>query len=232
LTITSSQILIATTWRSGSSFLGDLLQHYPGSFYSFEPIHFQSVAQNENRTVPDMLTPLRLLEDIYECNVEPGFVPYLQHAARGSHQFLFGHNSRVWKICQNLLPLKSACFLPKLYSTVRQRPSKGTEMMTCSFLSQLCSLYPVRTIKTVRLRVAETEALLAGQRELRVIVLVRDPRGVMSSRAGMEWCERPECADPQIHCNNLLADVEAAHNLRQRSRRPINECKRSRFRLV
>ena len=30
------RILLATTWRSGSTFLGDLLSRYPGVFYSFE----------------------------------------------------------------------------------------------------------------------------------------------------------------------------------------------------
>ncbi len=34
------QILVLTSWRSGSSFFGDLLQHYPGAFYSFEPMHY------------------------------------------------------------------------------------------------------------------------------------------------------------------------------------------------
>merc|ERR1719192_3040726 len=32
------QILIVTTWRSGSTFLGDLLNHYKGTFYYFEPL--------------------------------------------------------------------------------------------------------------------------------------------------------------------------------------------------
>ena len=35
-------ILIATAWRSGSTFMGDILNHYPGTFYSFEPIHYVS----------------------------------------------------------------------------------------------------------------------------------------------------------------------------------------------
>ena len=35
-------VLIATSWRFGSTFLGDLLNHYPGTFYSFEPLHYLS----------------------------------------------------------------------------------------------------------------------------------------------------------------------------------------------
>ena len=32
------RILILTTWRSGSTFLGELLSMIPGTFYSFEPL--------------------------------------------------------------------------------------------------------------------------------------------------------------------------------------------------
>ena len=35
----SRQVLVATTWRSGSSFFGELLAHYPGVYYSYEPLH-------------------------------------------------------------------------------------------------------------------------------------------------------------------------------------------------
>ena len=35
-------ILIMTSWRFGSTFLGDLLNHYPGVFYTFEPLHYLS----------------------------------------------------------------------------------------------------------------------------------------------------------------------------------------------
>ena len=37
----AKKILIVTTWRSGSTFLGDLLNHYPGTWYAFEPLHYR-----------------------------------------------------------------------------------------------------------------------------------------------------------------------------------------------
>ena len=37
--VNSRQVLVATTWRSGSSFFGELLAHYPGVYYSYEPLH-------------------------------------------------------------------------------------------------------------------------------------------------------------------------------------------------
>ena len=36
----AKNVLIATTWRTGSSFLGDILNHYPGTYYSYEPLHY------------------------------------------------------------------------------------------------------------------------------------------------------------------------------------------------
>ena len=38
----AKHVLILTSWRSGSTFLGDILNHYPGTFYSFEPLHYIS----------------------------------------------------------------------------------------------------------------------------------------------------------------------------------------------
>ena len=33
--------LVSTTWRSGSTFLGDILHSHPGTYYHFEPLmHF------------------------------------------------------------------------------------------------------------------------------------------------------------------------------------------------
>ena len=38
----AKHILVITSWRSGSTFLADILNHYPGTFYSFEPLHYLS----------------------------------------------------------------------------------------------------------------------------------------------------------------------------------------------
>ena len=47
-TESSRQILVATTWRSGSTFLGDLLNTgNPGVFYYFEPLHYYSQMTKE-----------------------------------------------------------------------------------------------------------------------------------------------------------------------------------------
>lgn len=40
LSTTMKRILIVSTWRTGSSFLGDLILSAPSVFYSYEPLHF------------------------------------------------------------------------------------------------------------------------------------------------------------------------------------------------
>ena len=52
----SKNILVATSWRTGSTFLGELLNVLPGSFYFFETFHH--IPSEENFTSAE--TPLFL----------------------------------------------------------------------------------------------------------------------------------------------------------------------------
>ena len=38
-------VMLVTTWRSGSTFLGHLLASQPGTFYHYEPLAFLSIVQ-------------------------------------------------------------------------------------------------------------------------------------------------------------------------------------------
>ena len=52
--VTSARhVLIATSWRSGSSFLGELLNQQPGAFYYFEPLHYYSYVRNKSAVQPE-----------------------------------------------------------------------------------------------------------------------------------------------------------------------------------
>lgn len=55
--------------------------------------------------------------------------------------------------------------------------------------------------------------------DLKVILLVRDPRGVYNSRGSGQvttWCKKDACADPATGCRDLTADVKAAEQLAAR----------------
>ena len=193
----TKQIMIATTWRSGSSFFGDLLNHYPGTFYSYEPLHLfkhqDSVTWQEGE-------PVEFVRDVFKCDYDSKVMhSYLKHSSRAENQFLFTVNKRIWRVCQNLLPSKVACFLPGLYD-------------------KTCLAFPIHTVKTVRMRVATTETYLKDEEmpNFKLIVLFRDPRGTMNSRASMEWCTNAHCSNTTVVCDHMTSDVRAAYDLSEK----------------
>lgn len=193
----AKNILILTTWRSGSTFLGDLLNHYTGTFYYFEPLHFISNSPQEVK-----ITKEQLLDSLYKCKFDKNNFGYLEHVAHWANTFLFkNHNFRLWSSCQKILPLNSMCFLPE-------------------FLSFSCKLHPIKLIKTVRMRMKHVEQLLADSfLNLRVILLVRDPRAVFNSRGSAlvsNWCTEADCASPVNECRDLLEDVKMGQDLNSR----------------
>lgn len=70
-------------------------------------------------------------------------------------------------------------------------------------------------MKVVRLRLRLMEELLADPSlNIRVALLVRDPRGTLQSRKHRDWCPgRPDCIDPSRLCTDLVADYSAAIKL-------------------
>ena len=192
-------ILIATTWRSGSTFLGDLMNRYPGTFYSFEPLHYIDHKHGIfTEITKEMQTEfIDLVSQVFKCKPESG---YFIHANKPENRFLFRHNFRLWNVCENLLMAGAACFMPELYLST-------------------CPIFPIRVIKTVRLRVEETEKLILDPelgKTLKIVVLVRDPRGVMNSRSSMDWCKLRTCNDPTTVCKHLQSDVLAALQLKKK----------------
>jgi len=192
----TKQILIATTWRSGSTFLGDLLNHYPGSFYYFEPLHY--IYKHLDAKLP--LDKISFLKSLYRCEFDANNLGYLHHVAQPANKFLFkNHNHRLWSSCSNLLPQETMCFMP-------------------DYLRAVCPLYPIKLIKTVQLRVSSARELLeSADMNLKIVVLVRDPRGVFSSRsqgATASWCNsQKDCASPEVGCKHVLLDIQSARGL-------------------
>ena len=188
----SRQILLLTTWRSGSTFTGDLLNQYPGTFYYFEPLHYYA-----NRREQDVIqSEETFLKSLFQCSFNRDNFGYLQHVAQWANSFLFkNHNFRLWNSCKNVLPLNTMCFLPE-------------------FLSFSCKLHPIKLIKTVRIRLGSLTSLFSDPKmNLKVILLVRDPRGVFNSRSSefvSAWCRGEECASPTKTCRDLRDDLVAA----------------------
>ena len=71
----------------------------------------------------------------------------------------------------------------------------------------MCSNSNMNLIKTVRLRSNTLDTLLMTDPNLKIILLVRDPRAVMNSRWS-NWCgNKPKCKVISQYCTELKEDV-------------------------
>jgi len=195
-------VLVLTTWRSGSTFLGDLLNHYKGTFYYFEPLHYYSKSKNN----PSLKNPVQnetdFLKSLYHCQFDENNLGFLHHVSKSDNKFLFkNHNFRLWNSCEHLLPNDMMCLMPE-------------------YLNKVCPKFPIKLIKTVRLQMRNIEELITDATlGLKVIFLVRDPRGTYNSRSSgtiSKWCIRDECANPAVGCEQLLDNVNVAFDLERR----------------
>lgn len=182
------QSVIITTWRSGSTFLGDILNAMPANFYHYEPLLNFDIIQI--RGPPHATAALRNLKQLLNCNYT-GMEEYLDFGQ--THKYLFSHNTRLWRYC-HLYP--QHCWDP-------------------TFLASFCRLFPMQSMKVVRLRLALAEQLIADETlSTRIVLLIRDPRGTLQSRKHREWCPgRPDCDDPAALCHDMVADYYAAQIL-------------------
>lgn len=90
--------------------------------------------------------------------------------------------------------------------------------MDSEFLSGMCQLFPYQTLSLARLRLKLAENLLADDDlDVRVLLLVRDPRGIMTSRQIQSSCgEGSICQDPELLCAGMVEDYNSAQELREK----------------
>ncbi|XP_058808563.1 carbohydrate sulfotransferase 4 isoform X2 [Phymastichus coffea] len=178
--------VIVTTWRSGSTFLGDILNSHPANFYHYEPLlHFGIIQIRESPLSDEALDDL---DSMFKCDYST-LERYLSFG-KNSHPWVFNHNTHLWKQCQLH---KRICWDHR-------------------FVSKFCKLFPFQSMKIVRIRLKPMERFLE-QNELgiRMVLLIRDPRGVLQSRKHRQWCPtEPDCFDPAALCSDMVADYHAA----------------------
>ena len=189
----AKNILIVTRGRSGSSFLGELLNSYPGTFYTFEPLH-----QAKKRGILTSESKVALLKQVFNCSTND---EYFSHAK--VWKYSLSRNIRYWKSCYGLVGRHYACYIPELHNSI-------------------CSIFPIRLIKTIRLSFSETEELLKDAeigKSLKIIFLFRDPRGIQQSMKAI--CDNPgwkfgNCDNVQKLCEVLDKDTLGALEIKQK----------------
>ncbi|XP_061706489.1 carbohydrate sulfotransferase 4-like [Cydia pomonella] len=190
--------LIISTWRSGSTFLGDILNAMPGNFYHFEP--FMNVKAFQIRGPPEAEKAIISVKALFKCNFDSFLHRYLEQYLRNkvTPWYQFKHNDRLWK---HVKYNRDLFFDPM-------------------FFSSFCKLFPFQSMKLVRFRLRVVRDVLDDHElNVKVVLLVRDPRAVMQSRQGkgVEFCKNtsPDCSQPELLCADMISDYIAAIKLQR-----------------
>lgn len=125
--------IIVSTWRSGTTFLGEVLNTIPGTFYHYEPLLNYGIVQI--RGPPESKNALSTIKNMLKCDFY-GMDTYFEYGKTHLHQF--SHNKRLWDHCKYNREL---CF-------------------DADFTSQFCKLFPFQTMKVVRLRLRLLQEIL------------------------------------------------------------------------
>nr|XP_046918080.1 carbohydrate sulfotransferase 1-like [Dermatophagoides farinae] len=192
-----ARVLIVAYFRSGSSFIGDLLQQNWKSFYTFEPLNYMT---RQTRIDHQNLTEaINLISGVYNCDFSNNTIPQYYNQWIRNHTFLIRWNRFFWNIC------------------------KFRTMAICydnEFMSDVCIRSRYNIIKTVRLRIRDIEPLIRKMgtaNNLKIIYLVRDPRGIYNSRKSMEWCNTDQCTNLTNICNDMRQDLNDFDRLKKSS---------------
>jgi len=189
------RILIVTTWRSGSTFMGDLFTSIPTAFYHYEPYLHEGIRRMRRNE------DLRHLRSLFQCDYRGVEESYFSYGL--AHPELFSHNRRLWRRC------------------TRRRRSSTNVCMRRNVLAQICLQSPIQVAKTVRLPLRLAASLMEEPAfaDMRVILLVRDPRASMESRRHRTWCranastDNADCSNPARLCADMLDDYHQARGL-------------------
>lgn len=188
---TMKKILIIANFRTGSSFLGDVIQSAPNVFYSYEPLIYFSKEQNKG-------SKSELLTNILNCQFPISYLKFINGLNGGDDHFM-KRNLRGWEACQHDTTL---CYQP-------------------DFISETCSTFPIQLVKEVRFRVKELAKLLEDDlttKDWKVVYLVRDPRGTMASRAKSDWCMADRlCRNATVLCKETKDDIKWIKRLQNKN---------------
>ncbi|XP_042559868.1 carbohydrate sulfotransferase 1-like [Clupea harengus] len=177
-----SHVLILAATRSGSSFFGQLFNHHPDVFYLYEPVNHVQTALKSTPTNRRMILGASrdLLRGLFNCDLhllEDYITPQPENHI----------TNQLWRRGAS----KALCTPPVCdsFSPHRVNVTERECIQTCGSLnltlaSQSCQQRGNVVIKTVRVpEVSDVRDLLEDPRlNLKVIQLVRDPRGVLASR--------------------------------------------------
>lgn len=169
-------VLLLSSWRSGSSFLGQVFNQHPDVFYLMEPAWhvWMSIQKTGARSL--RMAVRDMIRSVFQCDlsVMDAYIPQPQNVSR---IFMWSHSRAL---CS-----PPACFLTSR-DEISNEPEckKHCDTRGLTLAQAACKTYSHVVLKEVRF--FELESLYPLLRDptldLRIIHLVRDPRAVLRSR--------------------------------------------------
>ena len=180
-------ILIFASYRSGSSFFGELLSQHPRILYMYEPYKLMDmISSGGNRTkrIGDINRNLTAsLNGLFNCNIQP-FLDYSVRAFQHVNPQAFFRALQKW-LGRMLDDILFALDVP--HEDILSGKFNFTDYKTMEMLQRVCGIFKYKAVKMIRGHYIQDAAkLLAVNDFTKILYLVRDPRGVMSSRTKVD----------------------------------------------
>ncbi|KAG7522505.1 carbohydrate sulfotransferase 6-like [Solea senegalensis] len=169
-------VLLLSSWRSGSSFMGQVFSQHPSVFYLMEP-GFHVWTAHPKSGVRSLRMALRdLFRSLFQCDfsVMDSYMPEQRNVSS-----LF-----MWSESRALCSPPACSLTPRDQFSNQTLCAKKCDVRGLQGAEQACGTYSHVVLKTVRF--FELESLYPlfqdPNLDLRIIHLVRDPRAVYRSR--------------------------------------------------
>lgn len=203
-------ILVVSRITSGSSFLGDLIQSWERkTFYSYEPLMYIEKeilrARSYTGIMPESqeLEAFETIQDIYRCDF-----------TRREKNVAWFHKFHHY--LQKSINLWSGCF-----NSVLPPKSEIVEGM-----NKCCEGSKVNVIKVNRLQMSQVGKLMDHldediSKSLKIVLLIRDPRNVYSSRRDRPVRCFDSCRDIGFICEDAKSNLIQYQELKKRYKNQV-----------
>ncbi|XP_067854166.1 carbohydrate sulfotransferase 6 [Heptranchias perlo] len=171
-----AHILILSSWRSGSSFVGQVFSQHPDVFYLMEPAWHLWVRMHQNSAKVLQMAVRDLVRSIFLCDMSV-FDAYMSENRLVSNLF-------QWEVSRALCSPPTCDYYERTDLSNDTTCKKHCNMSKFFKIEEACKTYSHIVLKEVRFFDLKSlfPLLTDPSLNLKIIHLVRDPRAVIKSR--------------------------------------------------
>ncbi|XP_046572022.1 carbohydrate sulfotransferase 1-like [Haliotis rubra] len=204
------KVLILSYMRSGSTLTADIVQQQPDVFYVFEPLFSVETIRGRYLAPVYLDKPSRLLSLKTEYSNKIDILKAFLSCSLASVDLLTLHQHHMDKSKTTV----------QYNNCIHNTTIRDFESKCLNKLIEKCQGSQISLIKTIRMKMEATEEILHLNKDLKIILLVRDPRATLMSRirlSQLSW-RKVNVVEHHVrasfsHCGMVLRDVRDAVRL-------------------